>query len=61
MSSFRTQSIVHVLLQHHGFKNSGQNWRSRFQQRPKVFRGDFQQNCTVTRDGRGAPDARPHR
>ena len=56
MSSFRTQSIVHVLLQHQGFKNSRQNRRSRFQQTPKVFRSDFQQNCTVTRDGRGAPD-----
>jgi len=57
MSSFRTQSILHILLEHHGFKDSSQNWRSRFEQVSKALGRDLQQNRTITSDSCGTPNA----
>lgn len=56
MSGFRTESVLHVLLQHHGFKNSRQNGRRRFEQTPKTFGRDFEQNCAIACKGCGAAD-----
>ena len=53
MSDFRAQSVLHVLLQHHGFKNSRQNGRCRFEQPPQTFGRDLQQNRAITREGCG--------
>jgi len=56
MSGFRAQSVLHILLQHHRFKNGRQNGRGRFEQTAQALCRDLEQHRAIPREGRGASD-----
>ena len=56
MSGFRTKSVLHILLEHHRLKNGRQNGRGRFEQTPKTFGCDLEQNGAFPCKRRGAAD-----
>ena len=56
MAGFRTQRVLHVLRQHHGFKHRRQNRRSRFEHAAQALRRDLKKDRAIACQRRRSAD-----